>query len=61
MEDSIESTMLPNRRFMEPFLLSPSLRNQLDPWRSFFRNRWDSGIHNAYQLFLGARTRGYEG
>src|SRR6266516_5490003 len=34
---------------------------KIDPFRSFLRERWEQGVHNARKLWDEARTRGYPG
>ena len=34
---------------------------KVDPWRSWLRERWEQGVHNASRLFLEIRKRGYDG
>lgn len=35
--------------------------SKLDPWRSYLRERWEAGVHNATKLFAEIRRRGYAG
>lgn len=39
----------------------PARSWKLDPWRSYLRERWEQGVHNASRLFREIQKRGYEG
>jgi transposase len=34
---------------------------KIDPFRSYLRERWEQGVHNAARLFVEIRKRGYGG
>jgi transposase len=34
---------------------------KIDPYRSFLRERWEQGVHNARKLLVETRARGYPG
>ena len=34
---------------------------KVDPFRSYLRERWEVGVHNATRLFVEIRKRGYDG
>ncbi len=34
---------------------------KLDPYRSYLRERWEQGVHNAHKLFWEIQKRGYAG
>jgi transposase len=34
---------------------------KIDPYRSFLRERWEKGVHNACKLLEEVRSRGYDG
>jgi transposase len=34
---------------------------KVDPFRSYLRERWELGVHNATRLFVEIRKRGYDG
>jgi transposase len=52
------------RRYLRqaPHPYCRSARQQkIDPFRSYLRERWEQGVHNAYQLFREIQKRGYGG
>lgn len=39
----------------------PARATKLDPYRSYLRERWEQGVHNAHKLFWEIQKRGYPG
>jgi transposase len=39
----------------------PARQQKIDPYRVYVRERWEQGVHNAYQLYREILKRGYEG
>jgi transposase len=45
----------------KPYGPRPVRARKIDPWRSYLRERWEAGVHNATKLFAEIQRRGYAG
>ena len=45
----------------QPYQRQNPMAAKIDPYRSFLRERWEQGVHNARKLLDETRARGYPG
>ena len=45
----------------QPYQRQNPAAAKIDPYRSYIRERWEQGVHNACKLLEEVRARGYAG